>query len=62
MCWRTSKSVSKTLAETKRRLKGSLPLLDPIRDMHIEDQAFKKLVRVCRTLATCASVAGNSGA
>jgi hypothetical protein len=40
------KSVGKTLAEVHKRFKDGVPLLDPIEDMHIEDDNFKKIIRV----------------
>lgn len=39
------KSVGKTLAEVHKRFNDGVPLLDPIEDMHIEDDNFKKIIR-----------------
>ncbi|XP_012278049.1 superkiller viralicidic activity 2-like 2 [Orussus abietinus] len=39
------KSVLKTIQEVKRRFSGDPPLLNPITDMRIEDQAFKDVVK-----------------
>ena len=39
----------------KRRFPDGIPLLDPIQDMGIEDEAFKKLVEVSLTVACTAS-------
>jgi ATP-dependent RNA helicase DOB1 len=39
------KSVGKTLNEVQKRFPDGVPLLDPIEDMHIEDEDFKKVVR-----------------
>lgn len=35
-----------SLEEVKRRFSGNLPLLDPVDDMNIKDDAFRKTVRV----------------
>ncbi|XP_029680470.1 exosome RNA helicase MTR4 [Formica exsecta] len=44
------KSVLKTIREVKRRFPDGLPLLNPITDMHIEDQAFKDIVKKIEAL------------
>lgn len=36
----------KTLNEIKKRFSGIIPLLDPINDMHIQDEKFKNLIKV----------------
>jgi len=43
-------SVYKSIQEVKNRFKGNIPLLDPIVDMSIEDEAFKKLINKIETL------------
>jgi ATP-dependent RNA helicase DOB1 len=42
--------VMKTINEVKRRFPDGIPLLDPIENMNIKDDNFKKLLRVRRTL------------
>ncbi|KAL6264815.1 hypothetical protein P5V15_004910 [Pogonomyrmex californicus] len=44
------KSVLKTIREVKRRFPDGPPLLNPITDMHIEDQAFKDIVKKIEAL------------
>jgi ATP-dependent RNA helicase DOB1 len=44
------KAVLKTIQEVKRRFPEGLPLLNPIADMRIEDQAFKVIVKRIETL------------
>lgn len=39
-------SVAKSVQEVKSRFKDDIPLLDPVDDMNIEDEAFKKLFAV----------------
>lgn len=39
------KSVLKTIQEVKKRFPDGLPLLNPITDMHIEEQSFKDIVK-----------------
>ena len=39
-------SVYKAVQEVKNRFKDGLPLLDPVEDMNIEDESFKKLFAV----------------
>ncbi|KAJ2378837.1 ATP-dependent RNA helicase mtr4, partial [Coemansia sp. RSA 2607] len=38
------KDMRKRISEVAKRLDGKIPLLDPINDMHIKDDDFKKLV------------------
>lgn len=40
------KGVGKALDETQRRFPDGIPLLDPVEDMNITDDSFKKLLRV----------------
>lgn len=40
--------VMKTLNETKRRFPDGVPVLDPIENMGIKDEKFRKLLRVSR--------------
>jgi ATP-dependent RNA helicase DOB1 len=42
----TRMGVKKSMAEIQRRFPDGLPLLDPIENMKIEDDSFKKLLRV----------------
>lgn len=42
--------VRKAIGEVQKRFPHGLPLLDPIKDMHIKEEEFKKIVRV-RTVA-----------
>lgn len=44
------KSVLKTIREVKKRFPDGPPLLNPITDMHIEDQAFKDIVKKIEAL------------
>lgn len=44
------KSVLKTIREVKKRFPDGPPLLNPITDMHIEDQAFKDIVKKIEVL------------
>lgn len=44
------KSVLKTIREVKKRFPKGPPLLNPITDMHIEDQAFKDIVKKIEAL------------
>ncbi|XP_071628148.1 exosome RNA helicase MTR4 isoform X2 [Temnothorax longispinosus] len=44
------KSVLKSIREVKKRYSGDLPLLNPITDMHIQDQAFKDIVKKIEVL------------
>jgi ATP-dependent RNA helicase DOB1 len=44
--------VSKALAEVERRFPDGIALLDPIEIMKIEDESFKKLLRVSNLFAT----------
>ena len=37
----------KTIVEVHRRYPDGIPLLDPIENMQITDEAFKTLVNVC---------------
>ncbi len=54
-------TVRKSLDEVKRRFPDGIAVLDPIENMGITDESFKKLMRVrgakvptqCRTLTTC---------
>ena len=39
-------SVYKLIQEVKQRFSDGMPLLDPIENQGIKDEAFKKLVRV----------------
>jgi ATP-dependent RNA helicase DOB1 len=38
----------KSVDEVKRRFPDGVPLLDPIENMQIKDESFKKLLRVRR--------------
>ena len=42
-------SVSKSVNEVHKRFdkEGGIPLLDPVEDLQIDDEKFKKAVRVC---------------
>lgn len=40
----------KSLEEVKRRFPDGIPVLDPIENMGISDDSFKKLLRVCQSL------------
>jgi ATP-dependent RNA helicase DOB1 len=42
--------VMKSVNEVKRRFPDGIPLLDPIENMQIKDESFKKLLRVTRDL------------
>lgn len=44
------KSVLKTIQEVKKRFPDGPPLLNPITDMHIEDEAFKDIVKKIEVL------------
>ncbi|XP_020281762.1 superkiller viralicidic activity 2-like 2 [Pseudomyrmex gracilis] len=44
------RSVLKTIREVKKRFPDGPPLLNPITDMRIEDQAFKEIVKKIETL------------
>lgn len=44
------KSVLKSIQEVKKRFSEGPPLLNPITDMHIEDQSFKDLVKKIEVL------------
>ncbi|KAK2585445.1 hypothetical protein KPH14_010108 [Odynerus spinipes] len=44
------KSVLKTIQEVKKRFPDGPPLLNPITDMHIEDQTFKDIVKKIEVL------------
>ncbi|OAD61477.1 Superkiller viralicidic activity 2-like 2 [Eufriesea mexicana] len=44
------KSVLKTILEVKKRFPDGPPLLNPITDMHIEDEAFKDIVKKIEVL------------
>lgn len=44
--------VMKSIDEVKRRFPDGVPLLDPIENMQIKDESFKKLLRVRRDSAT----------
>lgn len=44
------KSVLKTIREVKKRFPDGPPLLNPITDMHIEDQSFKDIVKKIEAL------------
>ncbi|XP_017881620.1 exosome RNA helicase MTR4 [Ceratina calcarata] len=46
------KSVLKTIQEVKKRFPDGPPLLNPITDMHIEDEAFKNIVNKIEVLET----------
>lgn len=46
------KSVLKTIREVKKRFPDGPPLLNPITDMNIEDQAFKDIVKKIEALET----------
>jgi ATP-dependent RNA helicase DOB1 len=46
----TRKSVMKNVSEVKRRFPDGIPLLDPIENMEIKDDGFKKLLRVSKYL------------
>lgn len=39
-------SVGKSIQEVIRRFPDGVPLLDPIEDMNIKDEQFKKVIRV----------------
>lgn len=39
-------AVGKTLKQVNKQFPDGVPLLDPIEDMHIEDEEFKKLIKV----------------
>lgn len=41
------------LKEVMKRFPSGLPLLDPISDMHIKDEEFKKIVKVYQVLYMC---------
>lgn len=45
-------SVAKSIAEVQKRFEneGGIPLLDPVEDMEIDDEKFKRLVRKIETL------------
>jgi ATP-dependent RNA helicase DOB1 len=40
-------TVKKAIAEVKRRFPDGIAVLDPIENMGITDESFKKLLRVC---------------
>ena len=40
-------SVGKSIREVIRRFPDGVPPLDPVEDMNIKDEQFKKIVRVC---------------
>ena len=40
----------KTVEETKRRFPDGIPLLDPVRNMHIKDDSFRNLVKVVQKM------------
>ena len=40
-------SVGKSIQEVIRRFPDGVPPLDPVEDMNIKDERFKKIVRVC---------------
>jgi ATP-dependent RNA helicase DOB1 len=40
-------NVLKSIMEVKKRFPEGIPQLDPIENMGIKDEGFKKLVRVC---------------
>ena len=40
----------KTMSEVQKRFPDGIPLLDPIEDMKITDDGFRKLVKVCLTM------------
>ncbi|KAJ3323503.1 ATP-dependent RNA helicase mtr4 [Boothiomyces sp. JEL0866] len=40
----------KTVKEVKRRFKNEIPLLDPVKDMRIADESFKKLISKIQVL------------
>jgi len=42
--------VAKTLQQVNKRFPDGIPLLDPIEDMQIQDEDFKKIIRVLRSL------------
>ncbi|XP_077267887.1 exosome RNA helicase Mtr4 isoform X2 [Temnothorax americanus] len=44
------KSVLKSIREVKKRYSEDIPLLNPITDMHIQDQAFKDIVKKIEVL------------
>jgi len=44
------KDILERIREVKRRFPKGIPLLDPIADMHIENQAFKVIVERMETL------------
>jgi ATP-dependent RNA helicase DOB1 len=46
-------SVRKALEEVKRRFPDGIAILDPIENMGITDDSFKKLLRVCGDLSCC---------
>ena len=48
-------SVYKAVQEVKNRFKDGIPLLDPVEDMNIEDESFKKLFTVCIFSSSCLS-------
>ena len=39
-------SVGKSIQEVIRRFPDGVPLLDPIEDMNIKDEQFKKIIKV----------------
>ena len=41
-------TVRKALDEVKRRFPDGIAILDPVENMGITDESFKKLLRVCR--------------
>lgn len=43
-------SVKKSIAEVQKRFPDGLPLLDPVKDMHITQEEFKKIVRKIESL------------
>ncbi|XP_062509279.1 exosome RNA helicase MTR4-like [Corticium candelabrum] len=43
-------TVFKSIQEVKRRFSGNLPLLDPVEDMNIKDNGFRKTVRKIESL------------
>ena len=39
-------AVRKSITEVQKRFPHGLPLLDPVKDMHIKEEEFKKLAKV----------------
>lgn len=46
-------TAGKHMEEVKNRFPDGIPVLDPIENMNINDDSFKKLLRVCTPLLSC---------